>query len=268
MEALADDSPRKPGYLLQLARLFESIGNFVECKRLLSHALELWSGQGDDFQVAQTLAILAHTNRRMGLYGEAIQQVSEASEIFRLLGHADKQADSLISLVGLLCDTGQLDVAEAIGLHMIDVLPEKGHEFLVYRAHRALAHVYRIKGETEKAIHRYEVALGIASSLNTVKELFWINYFLAGMFSDKGEFEDAQIHLEHAKAHVANDPYLLAVAMDWQARVWGGQGRFEEARSEAFRSLDLFEKLGAEHNAESTREFLQRIDARRASQPG
>jgi hypothetical protein len=36
-----------------------SVGNIVEYKRLLVHTLELWRGQGNKFQVAETLELLA-----------------------------------------------------------------------------------------------------------------------------------------------------------------------------------------------------------------
>ena len=112
-----------------------------------------------------------------------------------------------------------------------------------------------------------EIALAVASSLGTVEELFWVNYGLAKALSEQGKFEDAQTRVDHAKSHAVNDAYLLAYAMDLQARVWEEQHRFEEARSEALRALDIFEKLGAAHNAEDTKELLRYIDTRRAGQP-
>jgi hypothetical protein len=48
-EGLPDDQPSKPKCLYQLSRLFRSVGNYVEYKRLLGHTLELWRGQGDKF---------------------------------------------------------------------------------------------------------------------------------------------------------------------------------------------------------------------------
>jgi hypothetical protein len=53
IEALPDNHPRKPRCLSNLSRLFDSVGNFVERKRLLSQSLRLWRERGNDFQVAQ-----------------------------------------------------------------------------------------------------------------------------------------------------------------------------------------------------------------------
>ena len=268
IEALAEDHPSKADCLFELARLFDSVGNLVEHKRLLSHCLKLRRERGDDFQIAETLRNLSHTNRRIHLYGEGIPQAEEASEIFKRLGNVVGQVDSLITLGRLLYGAGKFDAAEETGSRAIHLLPEKGEEFRVREAHRILGNVYRRKGETKKAIHHIEIALGIAVSLNAVDELFWETFTLAEVFREQGKFEDAQTHVEHAKVHAVNNPYLLARAMDQQARVWDGQRRFEAARSEVLRALDVFEKLGAAHSAESARLLLQRIDARMAGQPG
>ena len=99
-------------------------------------------------------------------------------------------------------------------------------------------------------------------------QLFWVNYYLAALFSDEGKFEDVQTHVERAKAYAGNDQYLLARLMDQQARIWSGQRRFEEARSEALRALDAFGRLGAAHDVEISRRLLQEIDARTARKSG
>jgi hypothetical protein len=59
LEGLPDDHPSKPTCLYQLSRLFDSVGNFAECKRLFVHTLKLWRERGDDFGVAGTLLSLS-----------------------------------------------------------------------------------------------------------------------------------------------------------------------------------------------------------------
>ena len=262
IEALPDSHPSKALCLSYLSRLFDSVGNFAEHKRLLTHSLKLWKDQGNDFQVAQTLSILSGTNRRMGLCGEGIPQAREASRILERLGHVLEQAESLINLAWLLCDVGQLDAAEEAGSRGIDLLPEKGQELRVCQGHRALGNIYRSKGETKKAIHHFEAALGIASSLNIVSQLFWVNFALAGAFSEGGKFNDAHIHAERARLYAVDDTYLLARASLLQARLWYAQDMFGEAKSEALRALGVFEKLGAGSDSEFTRWLIQQIDAR------
>ena len=172
-----------------------------------------------------------------------------------------QQADCLITLASLLRSAKQLDAAEEAGSRAVDLLPEKGEEFLVCKAHRVLGNIYQSKDETKKAIYHLEMALGIAASLNHIDQLFWVNYALVWLFSEQGKFEDAQTHIEHARAHAVNDAFLLARAMDGQAQLWVLQGRFEDAKSEALGALDAFEKLGAANNAETTRQLLRRIEA-------
>jgi hypothetical protein len=69
IEGLPDDHCCKPKCLYELSMLFGSIGNFVDCKRLLIQTLRLERERGDDRGVARALRELATINSRMGLLG-------------------------------------------------------------------------------------------------------------------------------------------------------------------------------------------------------
>jgi len=150
-----------------------------------------------------------------------------------------------MDLASALQGDGQLDAAEETASHAIDLLPEKGEEYQVCQGHRVLGRVYCVRGELEKAIHQFEVALGIASSFNIVDQLFWAHFGLADLFSEEGRFDDAHTHLERAKRYGFDDPYRLARVSELWAEFGVRQHMFEEAKSEALRALDIFEELGA-----------------------
>jgi hypothetical protein len=67
IERLPDDRRWKPRSLLELSQLFGSVGDHMEEKRLLTHALKLWREQVDECWVARTLRQLAEANRILGL---------------------------------------------------------------------------------------------------------------------------------------------------------------------------------------------------------
>ena len=67
-------------------------------------------------------------------------------------------------------------------------------------------------------------------------------------------------HLERAKSHAVDDVYLLARASRLQAGFRRDQDRFEEAKFESLRVLDMFEKLGTAYDVEETKRLLGRID--------
>jgi len=85
---------------------------------------------------------------------------------------------------------------------------------------------------------------------------------MAVLSSDEGRIDDAHAHVEQAKLHAtnANDTYALASATRLQAWLWHRQHRFGEAKSEAWRAMEMFEKLGAADDAERVRRLLQQID--------
>ena len=112
IEALPDDHPSKLECLFQLSRLFQTVGNYAEPKRLLTHALTLSREQEDDRKLARTLRLLSNVYLRMGLFKEGTQQAKEASEIYERLGRTVEQARCLIDFASSLHSDGQLDKAE------------------------------------------------------------------------------------------------------------------------------------------------------------
>ena len=246
--------------MFRLSQLFESVGNQVERKRLLTHALKLQRERGSDLEVARTLRHLSETNQQMGLCKTGILLVKEAQEIYERLGVTVEQAKCLMGLARLLHKGGQFDAAEGAAMRGINLLPEKGEQFLVCEFHRVLGHAYQHKGETQKAIHHFEVALGIASPFDWHYHLFWIHYSLAWLFYRGDEFEDACAHIERAKSHTVNSVYYLGYAVETQARIWRRQRRLEEARAEVLRAADIYERLGATKDVEDCRELLRQIE--------
>ena len=260
IEALPNDHPSKAQCLQGLSWLFESVGNRMECKRLLVYALKLWREQEDDDEIGLTLSYLSDANRCMYLYKEGIEQAKEASEIFERLGDTTRQARCLLDLAWLMHDDEQLDAAEEAALRAIDLLPEEGQQSQVCNGHRVLGDISRSKGETEKAIHHLEVALEIASSLNMVRDLFWVHFFLARLFFGEGRFDDAHTYIERAKSHAVNNAYNLGRAMELQANFWYDQRMFDKVKSEASGAADVYEKIGATEDAEDCRALLRKID--------
>ena len=259
VEGLPDNHPSKPKCLFLLSWLFESVGNIVEYKQVLVHILELWRGREDDFQVAQTLRLLADANNRLGLYAEGIQQAKKSSEMFKQLDDPPEQASSLQQLGWLLLEDGQLDAAEEVVSQSMDLLTGKGEQFHTWAGYELLGHICWSKGETEKAIKHFETALGIASSSNWRTQQSQIHHALARLFLEEGRSNDAQAHIGYAKSYTINNTFLLGQVVYLQASLWYQQDRFEEAKSEALCGVDIFEKLGAIKDADDCRKLLQSI---------
>ena len=261
IEGLPDDHSSKPECLFQLSRLFDSIWNHVECKRLLVYTLKLRRERGNHLLVAETLRFLSGTSERLGLHEEGIQQVKEALGIYEQLGGALGQAQSWQQLAWLLYGSGQFDAAEAAALRAINLSGEDG-QYLASECHRILGKVYDSKGDTGKAVDHFETALGIATTFNWHGMSFWIRHSLAQLFSDRSMFDDARAHLERAKSYAidTSNLYLLGRAMELQAKILYGQRKFEEAKSEVLGAMDFYEKVGAVEVMEDCRAALRDIE--------
>ena len=260
IEGLRDDHPFKPQCLVGLSRLSKAIGKKAESKRLLAHALELYRGRGDDFRVAQTLWFLSNVNQELGLHEAGKQQAEEALEIHERLGDAVGQAECLKDLARLFYHGGQLDAAEKAAFRAINLVPENSNQFLVCGCHRLLGTIYRFKGEREKAIRHFETSLGIASSFGWHEKQFLAHRSLAQLFVCEGRFDDASAHIEQAKSHTVDSVYNLGSAMELQAGLWCLQRRFDEAKSEVLRAVNIYEGLGAAEDLENCMRLLRQID--------
>ena len=260
IEKLPDHHRFKPKCLFQLSQLFCSVGNPVECKRLLTRALKIWRERGDDLEIANALGYLSDANRLLGLHKEGICQAKEALGIFKRLDDKLGQAHSYQWLAWLSHADDQLDAAEEAASRAIDLLSDKSEQFLVCGCHRLLGEIYNSKGKVERAINHFEMALGIASSFNWQDEQFWTHYSLAKLFLSKNRLDDAHTHTERAKLHAINDAYLLGRMMQVEARIWWVERRFEEAKSEFLRALDVFKKLGAAKDVEYCRVILRQME--------
>ena len=260
IEALPDDHRSKPKCLSELSRLFESLGNEAERKRLLTLVLELERRRGDDYWIATTLQRLSDANRLLDLHEEGIRQAKEALGIFERIGHTPGQLQSLNRLASLLLETAQLDAAEGTASRAIKLATKKGHELEVCRLHGTLGTILRSKGETKKAIHHFEAANSIASRRNWKDDLFWNHYHLAVLFRDEDKFDEANAHTEQAKSHAANDAYQLGRAAHFQASIWYLQLRLEEAKLETLRAIEIYEKIGASNDVGICKDLLQEVE--------
>ena len=259
IEGLPEDHPSKPDCLIRLSRLFQSVGNYVEEKRLLTHVLKLERELGDRSRIAQTLRDLSEVNRLLGLYEEGIKRATEALEIYERLGDPTQQAWCLNILSWVLLEDEQFDAAKDTATRAINLLSGKGEEYLVCRLHRILGEIYRRRGEREEAAHHFGTALRIASPLNWRDDLFWIHYGLARLFHDKGEPDCSSTHVEQAKSHAADGSYNWGRVAQLHAGFRYSQGRLEEAKCEASSALEVYEKLGAAKDAEHCRGLLDKI---------
>ena len=230
----------------------------METKRLVTHVLTNWREQGSDDQIAELLELLSMANHKMGLYEEGMGQAKEALEIFERLGDTKKRADCLTGIANLLVADKKLDAAEEAALRALNISSGEGLEWRLCSSHRALGDTFRSKGETEKAIHHFETAIGIASPFGWKYPLFWNHLDLTDVLRTQGRFEDAQARLEHAKSN-ADNAYQLAYVIKMQSSIFFRQRQLEEAKSELLRAIDAFEKLVATVEVEKCRWILTNL---------
>ena len=135
-------------------------------------------------------------------------------EICKELKDGSGQGLSLQQLAVLLSTNNQLDATEKAASKALNLLSSKGNQFEVCQCYCVLGSICCSKGNTEMAVSHFEAALVIASSFNMHFQLFWIHYSLASLLFCQSKFDNAYAHIECAKSHAVNNPYLLGHAME------------------------------------------------------
>ena len=80
----------------------------------------------------------------------------------------------------------------------------------VYHCHHVMGAIYQSKGETEKAVHHFEIVPGIASALNWAKDLSCIHSDLADVFIKQNRFSNAvRTHSDTIPISSNPEPYHL-----------------------------------------------------------
>ena len=197
----------------------------------------------------------------MDLYEEGIQASKEASEIYKRLCDTSGEAQCLTVLARLFKSNNRFDAAEEAASRALDLFSVEGKQYRVCGCHRLLATIYHSKGESEKAMYHFRAALAIASP-DLRSELYRVHRSLARLFLDEDKFDDVQTHIDQAKLHAVNHTYHLGHLTRHQAELWYKQGRLDEARTEALRAADTYERLGAAKDLGGCSELLGQIDER------
>jgi tetratricopeptide (TPR) repeat protein len=258
MEGLPDNDTSKPKCLFRLSQLFTRIGNYGEGRRVFTDALRLERQRGNDPKVAEILVELTVANWMLGRHREGIQRAEEALEIQERLGDTTGRAVSLGCLAAVLYHANQLDASQDAAIRAIDLDPEGGQ-----KPQQVLGWVYQAKGEIEKAIHHYEIALKLASAHNRQDHLFWIRFSLVDLFQNEGgpkSDDNANTHIEQLKLHAGDNAYYVGVAMRMQAVTWFKQRKLEDAKSEVLGAIEILEQVGDAGEASKCKFLLRRIE--------
>ena len=218
------------------------------------------------------MGFLADANWQLDPHAEGITQAKEALAIYQRNNAVPGQVDCWKDLARLLYEDGRPESAEESVSQAIN-LSDRRDPVTNCQCHRVLGDICHSRGDTEKAIDHFEKAFEIASSLAWPNQQFFILCSLAQLFFIGDRPDDAHAHVERAKSHTGNSPYLLGRAVLLQARFWYKQRRFEEVKSGALSATEVFEKFKAAKEGEECAGLLRdteemKLDTSGEREPG
>jgi putative nucleotidyltransferase with HDIG domain len=230
---------------LAAARARERTGAHAE-------AIGLYEETIAEAERADDLTILAEALRRLAVLRHHRDDHERASslcqrswEVATRLGNDLLAAESLNTLGGLALTRGDLDLARKTFLRALDL--GNTSRSLRARVEQNLGILANIQGELYEALTRYERSLA-AYRIAGDEHGCAIAYHNLGMVSaDREQYDAADGYYREALliADRLGDLHLQGLCLANQAEVDVARQRFENARQNAEKALQLFDQLGA-----------------------
>ena len=225
------------------AVLANALGEHGDLDRSFEHAdiaISAADASKDDAVLAQTHARLISVYIRAGRTDQAERSAQITLSKFDLLP-ANERGEALTQLG--MARSHHADFAGAIDLYLRAIAEHErsGSMRGLARAHFNLSQVYRREGDNDASYRHLHISGDISRSNGLLEGVMHCEMNLGTYLSEDDRPEEALRHLEAAQMLAQKTDNLVVVA--WtsfgRARIAGKQGRFEEARTNCERALEL-----------------------------
>jgi tetratricopeptide (TPR) repeat protein len=238
------------------------LGELAEAESAFARALELARYDGDDLLVARATNNLAIIANVQGARDEALTLYQLAVAAYQRIGDSRGLASTFHNMAITFRDLGRLDTADEYERRAIEFAREGGDDRLVAMARTGRAELSLRQGDpalaaagARRAAHDFAVLPEPVGEANALRLLGAAGLEL-GQLDDAGAALDRALDLavEHGSAVVE------AEARASRAELAIAVGRAEEARPEALRAIEIFDRLGAAAERDALRRWLAGLD--------
>jgi tetratricopeptide (TPR) repeat protein len=171
--------------------------NRQEAKRLYEQSLALYRAVDDPWGIAEALAYLGRTERRLGFYGSETRRLLEESlALRRRLGDRRGMADTLHFLGDLAVYGGDMEESAQLCREAVAIFREIGDKGLAVGAQATHVAALLGLGEFNEARSRAEESLALCKELGFKRELALAFCVLSWVEVHCGAYEQARAHGE------------------------------------------------------------------------
>jgi CHAT domain-containing protein/tetratricopeptide (TPR) repeat protein len=193
---------------------------------------KLWTGEGDESELASALLAAENDTERDGLLAEHARLVTE------------ELADQLVGRGNALVAQGEYTSAVASFQLAYKVADRLGDKSAVWKALYGLGHGNLVQGKIAEADDSYRQSLAVCRELGNPSDLSFVLYQIGRDHAERGDYGDAMesYHKSLAIGEEAGKE-RIASTLEGLGDLFLQQGNDEQALEQYRRSLKLFQEL-------------------------
>ena len=195
---LADDTPARAVMLSHMAVIYRTFGRYDRAVQVSEEALRLYRELGDARGEAESLDALAAVQWHQGHYDQVRELIGQALPIRRRIGDRVGEADCLHDLARVHRRVGRCDIALHHELEALDVRQELGDLRGEAEAHHNLSRIYCHLGLHDWALRDAQRALQFATELGDQHRRARALNTIADIHRQRGETQHALAPAEEA----------------------------------------------------------------------
>ena len=255
-------------FLLGLARMWKRYRRDLADAKLLDESLEIFTGLGDSWGIALSLAGQATAALAQDDLASAHACLAKSVQIYRELGDKISLSFTLNELADLIMLQGNYDQAVLLYEESLALFQAMEHRRGISYSLNALGEVARCRGDYDRAKERYEESLGIGQAIGDKGRIAAAFHNLAYVSQHQGNYRQALLlfHKSLVLAQAPEDRLVIAlclVGMAGQVQEMGFPQRAANLFGAAQRWFDLSstrfaqaDQLEYQHNLKATRAQL------------
>ena len=247
----------KSAVTVQLAKVYEGLGDYRAALKLCEEVWGLFEEAGDKPMMATTLHQIGVVYQQQGNYSEAQARYEQSLAIEIELGNKGRIAYSLGNLGTLYYLQGDYQAALEKYEECLRISRELGDKSSVAKALHQLGMIHQQQGNYSEAQARYEQSLAIFAELGDEREIAMSLHNLGVIHQQQGNLGEAQAKYEQSLAikMELSDKLGIAHSLHQLGMIHQEQGSYREALEKWVQALTLWEQLGSP-DAETARHNL------------
>lgn len=238
-----------------LGEAYRRSGALVQALQAMQQAEKYSTDKLSSMRIHNRLGMIHST---LGNDEEALSHYGLYRSIAKELGQVDEEASALNNMAVIYYNRGQYSLALLYFENSLKLSPDDTKNAATYGN---IATVYLGRSENEKAIEFQQKAIGIDRKNNDAHSLSVDLLNLGSMYRLTKSYDKAKQCLLDGLQGVrkAQDAYWEGMAYRYLGWLYGDRGQLEEARKWMTSAAEVFAKIGAESDAEKTKQDLEAL---------